>query len=63
MVRMLMAHGGQVRSVTDGKPNGQCYVYRKGHEGWIDIETERGHDIDTLEDFIAAEQDMLKRFQ
>ncbi len=63
LVRKLIAHGGQVRSVTDGKPNGQCYVYRKGHEGWIDIETERGHDIDVLDDFIAAEQDMLKRFQ
>lgn len=62
LVRQLIAHGGQVRSVTDGKPNGQCYVYRKGHEGWIDVETEKGHDIDTLADFEAAEQDMLRRF-
>lgn len=63
LVRQLIAHGGQVRSVTNGKPNGQCYVYRKGHEGWIDIESEKGHDIDTLEDFEAAEQDMMRRFQ
>jgi CMP-N-acetylneuraminic acid synthetase len=62
LVRQLIAHGGQVRSVTNGVPNGQCYVYRKGHEGWIDIETERGHDIDTLEQFQAAEQDMMRRF-
>jgi hypothetical protein len=62
LVRKLIAHGGQVRSVTNGKPNGQCYVYRRGHEGWIDIETEQGHDIDTLEQFNAAEQDMMRRF-
>lgn len=62
LVRQLIAHGGQVRSVTNGVPNGQCYVYRKGHEGWTDIETEQGHDIDTLEQFQAAEQDMLRRF-
>lgn len=63
LVRQLIAHGGQVRSVTNGVPNGQCYVYRKGHEGWIDIETEKGWDIDVLADFEAAEQDMLRRFQ
>lgn len=62
LVRQLIAHGGQVRSVTNGVPNGQCYVYRRGHEGWIDIETEKGHDIDTLEDFEAAERDMMRRF-
>jgi hypothetical protein len=62
LVRMMIAHGGQVRSVTNGQPNGQCWVYRKGHAGWIDIETERGHDIDVLADFEAAEQDMLRRF-
>lgn len=62
LVRQLIAHGGQVRSVTNGVPNGQCYVYRKGHEGWIDVETEKGHDIDTLEDFEAAERDMMRRF-
>lgn len=62
LVRRLIAHGGQVRSVTDGKPNGQCYVYRRGVTGWIDIETEKGHDIDTLEDFHAAERNMQRRF-
>lgn len=62
LVRMMIAHGGQVRSVTNGQPNGQCWVYRKGNAGWIDIETKRGHDIDTLEQFQAAEQDMLRRF-
>jgi hypothetical protein len=63
LVRQLIAHGGQVRSVTNGVPNGQCYVYRKGVTGWTDIETEKGHDIDVETDFIAAEQDMLRRFQ
>jgi hypothetical protein len=63
LVRQLIAHGGQVRSVTSGVPNGQCYVYRKGITGWTDIETEKGHDIDVEADFIAAEQDMLRRFQ
>lgn len=63
LVRKLIAHGGQVRSVTDGKPNGQCYVYRRGHEGWIDIETEKGHDIDVEADFIAAEKYMLEKFR
>jgi CMP-N-acetylneuraminic acid synthetase len=63
LVRKLIAHGGQVRSVTNGVPNGQCYVYRKGVTGWTDIETEKGHDIDVETDFIAAEQDMLRRFQ
>lgn len=63
LVRKLITHGGQARSVTNGKPNGQCYVYRRGHTGWIDIETERGHDIDTLEDFIEAEKAMLERFK
>lgn len=62
LVRQLIAHGGQVRSVTNGVPNGQCYVYRRGHEGWIDVESEKGHDIDTLEDFEAAERDMMRRF-
>jgi CMP-N-acetylneuraminic acid synthetase len=62
LVRQLIAHGGQVRSVTNGVPNGQCYVYRKGVMGWTDIETEKGHDIDVLADFEAAEQDMMRRF-
>lgn len=63
LVRQLIAHGGQVRSVTNGVPNGQCYVYRKGHEGWIDVETERGVDIDTLSDFEAAEKQMMEKFK
>ncbi len=63
LVRLLIDHGGQARSTTGGTPNGQCYVYRRGKEGWTDIETERGVDIDTLEQFEAAEQDMLRRFQ
>lgn len=62
LVRQLIAHGGQVRSVTNGQPNGQCWIYRKSHTGWIDIETEKGHDIDVLADFEAAERDMLRRF-
>lgn len=62
LVRMMLAYGGQVRSVTNGEPNGQCWVYRRGHEGWIDIETEKGHDIDMLADFEAAERDMMRRF-
>lgn len=62
LVRKLIAHGGQVRSVTNGQPNGQCWVYRRGQTEWVDVETEIGHDIDTLEDFQAAEMDMLRRF-
>ena len=61
LVLRLLAHGGQVRSVTDGQPNGQCYVYRRGATGWVDMETERGHDIDTLEDFEWAERDFSRR--
>jgi hypothetical protein len=30
--------------------------------GWTDIETEKGHDIEVLADFEAAEQDMMRRF-
>ncbi len=62
LVRQLIAHGGQVRSVTNGVPNGACYVYRKGVAGWTDVETPPVEDIDTLEQFIAAEKEMLKRF-
>lgn len=62
LVRQLIAHGGQVRSVTNGVPNGACYVYRKGMEGWTDIETPPMADIDTLDQFIEAEKEMLKRF-
>lgn len=62
LVRQLIAHGGQVRSVTDGVPNGACFVYRRGMEGWTDIETPPVEDIDTLDQFIAAEKEMLKRF-
>lgn len=61
LVRMMIARGDACRSVTNGKPNGQCYVYRKGMK-MVDVETERGHDIDTLEQFQAAEQDMMRRF-
>ncbi len=63
LVRQLIAHGGQVRSVTNGVPNGACYVYRKGITGWTDIETEKGFDIDVLADFEEAEKHMLRRFQ
>lgn len=62
LVRQLIAHGGQVRSVTNGKPNGACWVYRRGTEGWTDIETPPVADIDTLDQFIEAEKEMLKRF-
>lgn len=62
LVRMMLAYGGQVRSVTNGEPNGQCWVYRRGVESWIEVETERGWDIDTLADFEAAERDMMRRF-
>ena len=61
LVRMMIARGDGCRSVTNGKPNGQCYVYRRGME-MVDVETEQGHDIDTLEQFQDAEQDMLRRF-
>lgn len=61
LVRMMIARGDACRSVTNGKPNGQCYIYRKGME-MVDVETEQGHDIDTLEQFQAAEQDMMRRF-
>lgn len=63
LVRKLIEHGGQVRSVTDGIPNGQCYVYRKGHTGWIDIETEKGFDIDYESDFNEAEKYMMEKFK
>lgn len=63
LVRQLIAHGGQVRSVTNGVPNGQCWVYRRGVEGWTDIETPQFHDIDVEADFIAAEKYMLERFR
>ena len=63
LVRMMIARGDQCRSVTNGEPNGQVFVYRRGHEGWVDVETERGWDIDVQSDFDAAEADMLKRFQ
>jgi hypothetical protein len=56
-------HSGEsCRSVTNGEPNGQCYVFRKGRRFVHDIETSQGHDIDTLEQFQAAEQDMMRRF-
>lgn len=61
LVRKMIARGDACRSVTDGKPNGQCYVYRRGME-MVDVETEHGHDIDDLEQFLAAERDMMWRF-
>lgn len=63
LVRKLIEHGGHCRSVTGGAPNGQCYIYRRGATQWIDIETEKGHDIDTLDQFTEAEKSMLERFQ
>lgn len=62
LVRMMLAHGGSCRSVTNGEPNGQCYVYRR-EMTMADVETERGHDIDTLEQFEAAERHMMERFK
>ncbi len=62
LVRSMIARGDACRSVTNGLPNGQCWVFRKGVTGWTDIETEKGHDIDTLADFEAAEADMMRRF-
>jgi hypothetical protein len=59
----LLHSGESCRSVTNGVPNGQCYVFRMGKRYVHDIETPEGHDIDVLEDFEAAEQDMLRRFQ
>ena len=62
LVRMMIARGDSCRSVTDGVPNGQCWVFRDGMQQ-VDVETNKGHDIDTLEQFNAAEQDMLRKFQ
>jgi len=63
LVRSLVNWGGQVRSVTNSEPNGQCYIYIRDQYGWMDVETDAGFDIDTLEQFLAAEQDMMRRFQ
>ena len=62
IVRSLMGANDTVRSVTDGEPNGQCYVYHQGRPIVFDIPTARGHDIDTLEQFEEAEKAMLERF-
>jgi len=63
LVRSMVALGGSRRSVTDGKPNGQCWIFRRGWQmDMIDFETERGADIDFLADFEAAEADMKRRF-
>ena len=56
LVRKLINTGVSCRSVTNGTPNGQCYVYRRPFTEHTDIETERGVDIDTKLDFITAEQ-------
>ena len=63
LVCKLITHGGQVRSVTNGQPNGQCWVYRRGVTEWVDVETEQGHDIDTLEQFNEAEKAMMEKFK
>lgn len=62
LVRMMIARGDACRSVTNGKPNGQCYVYRRGME-MVDVETEQGHDIDVLEQFNEAEKAMMEKFK
>lgn len=59
---MVRSPSTQSRSVTNGAPNGQCYIYVRGATAWLDIETEKGFDVDTQEDFDAAERDMLRRF-
>lgn len=59
---MAKCSHSQARTVTGGTPNGQVYVYRRGATTWLDIETEKGFDVDTKEDFDAAERDMLRRF-
>lgn len=63
LVRMMLARGDSCRSVTNGKPNGQCYVYRRGMPDMVDVETEQGHDIDTIEQFNEAEKAMMERFK
>ena len=63
LVRMMIARGDQCRSVTNGEPNGQCWIYRRGATEWVDVETERFHDIDTLEQFNEAEKAMMERFK
>lgn len=63
LVLGLIHSGESCRSVTNEVPNGQCYVFRMGRRCVLNTETEKGHDIDTLEDFDAAERDMLRRFQ
>ena len=62
LVLYMLGRRDACRSVTNGSPNGQCYIYRAG-QAMGDVETEQGHDIDTLEQFNAAERDMLRRFQ
>ncbi len=63
LVRSMVARGDACRSVTNGAPNGQCWVFRKGMQ-MVDVETpEQGWDIDVESDFIAAEKHMLGKFQ
>ncbi len=62
LVRSMIARGDACRSVTNNKPNGQCWVFRDGMNQ-VDVETEQGADIDVIDQFIAAERDMLKKFQ
>lgn len=62
LVRMMIARGDACRSVTDGVPNGQCWIYRKGMT-MVDVETDPLHDIDTLFQFNEAEKYMLEKFK
>lgn len=63
LVRAMVKHSTtQARTVTAGKPNGQCYIFRRNATAWLDIETSIGFDVDTAQDFEAAERDMLRRF-
>lgn len=59
---MVNRSKSQVRSTTAGEPNGQCYIFRRNATAWLDIETAKGFDVDTREDFDAAERHMLRRF-
>ncbi len=61
LVRAMVNRGDSCRSVTDGEPNGQCWVVRPG-KAMVDVTTERGHDINVLSEFEAAESDMRRRF-
>lgn len=61
LVREMATRGDACRSTTNGTENGQCWVFRKGME-MVNVETFPGDDIDTEEDFLAAERKMMERF-